>query len=148
MHNLRLSDNICVTMTAGARLPYPSLLTVTAMLNRIMSADGPHLPREDAEALWQALPGGGALAELQAGPWLLRRRRRLLHWVVEVERTPQDEAASFSAEVTVALLRYTLFGAPVDVLRRRGPRLALPVWPGLLVCLDLSLWRRWKRVAV
>jgi hypothetical protein len=134
-------------MQPASRLPVSSLLTVTAMLNRIMSADVPHLMRDDAEALWQALPAAGTLPETQAGAWLLRRRRSLLHWVIEVERANPDGIHAYCPRVTVAMLRYTLFGRPVDVLRRTGPRLALPVWPGLLVCLDLSLWRNWKRVA-
>jgi len=115
-------------------------LRVSALLQRIMHGAEDRFSAADAAALWRELDGARAprLGQLAAGRWRLRRYRRWFHAIVEVESGDPARPAR---------LRYTLFGAPRDLLRLRGRVLDLPVWPGVAYAVVLGAFRPWKQAA-
>lgn len=121
-----------------------SRLRVAATLQRILHGAVDSFSAADAEALWRelaALRPPPRLGGIAVGRWRLRRYRRWLHFVIEVE-----SAAPCAGERRwPVLLRYTLFGRSLDMLRLRGRTLDLPVWPGLSYGLVLGAFRPWKR---
>jgi hypothetical protein len=121
-----------------------SRLRVAALLQRIMHGDAHSFAAADADALWRELARLRlpALGHLAVGGWRLRRHRRWLRWVVEVEETGAARRGQ-----AVMRLRYSLFGEPRDLLRLRGRVLDLRLWPGITLGLVLGPFRPWKRAA-